>query len=359
MMHRLNHTHGGNISEVARRYGLRHEEIIDFSASINPLGISERARGAVINRFDSVLHYPEQFPSALTSLISDFHGISERCILPGNGSTELIYLIPRVFKPHRALIVIPTFSEYRNALELVECEADSFLLSADNGFELEWKRLTSILESGYDILYLCNPGNPTGALVSKNSVLEIVGEALKHGTICVVDEAFMDFAEDESVKREAVTLSNLIVLRSMTKFFAIPGMRVGFAVSNEDNINKMMVYKEPWSINALGCIAAIESLRDAPYIEDTKRTVAGERDYLYSELSRLSWFKPFLSAANYLLTRIEKDELDSDILFDRLAKEGLMIRSCASFEGLGSKFFRVAVRKREENERLIKSLKRI
>jgi len=358
-MHKLNHTHGGNIKEISKRYDLKPEDVIDFSASINPLGMSQLAKKAITDHLDTVLHYPEQFADTLASEIAKFHDIPQECVLAGNGSTELIYLIPRVFKPKKALMVIPTFSEYRNALELVRCEADTFLLSEENGFKLEVDRLISALEGKYDILYICNPGNPTGASVSKDAILEIVDKASSYGILCIVDEAFIDFTEDESVKKAAIERTNLIVLRSMTKFFGIPGMRVGFAISSKENIDRMMVYKEPWSINSLGSIATIESLKDTGYMEESRRFVEKERDHLFASLTDIQWLKPFPSVANYILVRIDRGGLDGDTLFDILAKKGLLIRSCTSFEGLGNNFFRVAVRKREENERLVNCLKQV
>lgn len=358
-MHRLNHTHGGNISEIARRYGLKPEDIIDFSASINPLGMSRKAERAIVNRLDAVLHYPEQFAGSLVSEIGKFHDIPESCIMAGNGSTELIYLIPRVFRPKKALIIIPTFSEYRNALELVGCQTDRFPLPEENGFRPEAGQLLNVLEKRYDIMYICNPGNPTGTLIPKRDILEIADKVLKYGTLCIVDEAFIDFAEEESVKKTAIERQNLMVLRSMTKFFGIPGMRVGFAVSSKENIDRMMAYKEPWSVNALGSIAAVESLKDAEYIEESRMYIAKERDSLFSGLADIEWLSPFPSVANYILVRIDREDLDADRLFGILAKEGILIRSCTSFEGLGNRFFRVAVRKREENERLLNGLKQI
>lgn len=351
-----NHTHGGNIKEAAARHGIMPDEIIDFSASINPLGMSERARKAVIKGLDSVLHYPEQFADALTSEISKFHHIPKESIIPGNGSTELIYLVPRAFKPKRALIVIPTFSEYMNSLGLVGCEVETFLLSEGNCFQLDVERLVNLLKNKFDILYICNPGNPTGNLLPRKSILKIVDEAARYGTLCMVDEAFIDFVEEESVKGAAVERLNLIVLRSMTKFFGIPGLRVGFAVGCKENIDMMMICKEPWSINTLGSIAAIESLRDEEYIEKSRVYAKRELEHLFSMLAAVPWLTPFSSVVNYILLKIERSDLDSDILVCALARHGVLIRSCSSFDGLGNRFIRVAVRKREENERLIKLL---
>lgn len=354
---RINHTHGGNIREIAKRYGLKPEEIIDFSASINPLGMSERARKAVVEGIDSILHYPEQFAEALTSEAARFYGVPNDCLITGNGSTELIYLVPRAFKPRKALIVNPTFSEYKNALKIAGCGIDYFLMLEEDGFRLRVDPLIRVLKGEYDILYICNPGNPTGALIPKSDILEIVDKALSHNTLCIVDEAFIDFAEEESVKREAAERPNLIVLRSMTKFFGIPGLRIGFAISNKERIGEMFVYKEPWSVNALGSIAAIESIDDTEYIEESRRYVAMEREHLFSALEEVQGLKPFHSSANYILLEIKRDGVDADSLAATLAKEGILIRSCSSFDGLGNRFFRVAVRKREENERLIKLIR--
>lgn len=351
---RINHTHGGNINEVARIYGLRPQEIIDFSASINPLGMSERARKAVVKGLDSVLHYPEQFAESLISEAAGYYDVPSDCLIAGNGSTELIYLVPRAFKPGKALIVNPTFSEYKNALKIAGCSIDYFLLLEEDGFRLKVDPLIRVLKGGYDILYICNPGNPTGTLIPKSDILEVVDKALSNDTLCIVDEAFMDFAEEESVKREAVERPNLIVLRSMTKFFGIPGMRAGFAIGNKEKIGDMMVYKEPWSVNVLASIAAIESIGDTEYIKETRRYVAGERQHLFSALKEIHWIKPFPSAANYILLKIKRDGMAADALAATLAKEGLLIRSCSSFDGLGNRFFRVAVRNRGENERLVK-----
>ncbi len=350
---RINHTHGGNIREIAKRYGLKPEEIIDFSASINPLGMSKRARKAVVERVDSILHYPEQFAEGLTLEAARFYGVPNDSLIAGNGSTELIYLIPRAFKPKKALIINPTFSEYKNALKIAGCGIDYFLMLEEDGFRLRVDPLKRVLTVGYDILYICNPGNPTGALIPKSDIIEIVDKALSHNTLCIVDEAFIDFAEEESVKREAVERSNLIVLRSMTKFFGIPGLRIGFAIGNKERIGEMMVYKEPWSVNALGSIAAIEGLGDTEYIEESRRYVAKERYHLFSALKEIQGLKSFPSSANYILLKIKRDGVDADSLAATLAKEGILIRSCSSFDGLGNRFFRVAVRKREENERLI------
>lgn len=352
----INHTHGGNINEVAKRYGLSPEDIVDFSASINPLGMSERARKAFVESLDSVLHYPEQFAECLTGEAAKFYGVPTDCLIAGNGSTELIYLVPRAFKPKKALIINPTFSEYKNALKIAGCSIDYFLMLEEDGFRLRVDPLMRVLKGRYDILYICSPGNPTGALIPKSDILEIVDKALSHDTLCIVDEAFMDFTEEESVKREAVERPNLIVLRSMTKFFGIPGMRVGFAIGNKERIGEMMGYKEPWSVNTLGSIAAIESIGDTDYIEESRRYVAKERDHLYSALKEIQWLKPFPSAANYILLKIKRDGVNADSLAATLAKEGILIRSCSSFDGLGNRFFRVAVRNREENERLVKLL---
>lgn len=353
---RISHTHGGNIKEIAKKYGLKPEGIIDFSASINPLGMSERARKAVIEKIDSVLHYPEQYAESLIEEAARFFGVPNDCLIAGNGSTELIYLVPRAFKPQKALIVNPTFSEYKNALKITGCTIDYFLMLEEDGFRLRIDPLLRVLKGKYDILYICNPGNPTGTLIPKSNILEIVDKAAEYDTLCVVDEAFIDFSENDSVRKEAAERPNLILLRSMTKFFGIPGLRAGFIIGNTKNVGELMNCKEPWSVNTLASIAAIEGLNDAEYIKETIRYVEEEREHLFSALKEIQWLKPFPSAANYILIKIRKEGVDADILAASLVKKGAFIRPCSSFDGLGNRFFRVAVRTREENERLVKLL---
>jgi len=251
----MNKTHGGNIWKIAKENGLRPEDIIDFSASINPLGPSPRAIDAIKSAAALLGHYPEPQADSMKSELAFFHKLPEENILAGNGSTQFIYLIPQVLKPKAALLIEPAFSEYRNSLIANHCTVDEIILREEDDFCLARDRLFDVLKKGYDILYLGNPANPTGVVADKKTVIEIATACKRYGTILIVDEAFIHFVEEDSVKQEAVLFDNLIVLRSMTKFFAMPGLRLGYTIAHKNIIKQFEKFVPPWSVNTLAIVA--------------------------------------------------------------------------------------------------------
>src|SRR3989338_2317298 len=246
----MNKTHGGNIWKIAKENELRPEDIVDFSASINPLGLSPKAEAAIKNAISFLGHYPEPGAEAIIHELASFHNLPEENILAGNGSSQFIYLIPQIFQPKKALLVEPCFSEYRNSLAN-SCAIDSFLCKEDNGFLPDIDKVFAEIKNGYDIIYLGNPANPAGAIINKKTILDIAEECKKYKTTLIIDEAFIDFAEEDSVKREAVLFDNLIVIRSMTKFFAMPGLRLGYIIAHDKIISEFKDIMPPWSVNTL------------------------------------------------------------------------------------------------------------
>jgi threonine-phosphate decarboxylase len=356
----LNKIHGGNIYEIAAKQGLDPAKIIDFSASINPLGLSPRAKKKLGKEgLEAVLHYPDAECGELRTALAQFHGISENCILPGAGSTDFIYSLPRVLKLERILLVTPAFSEYENALETQsrDCRIHFFETREEDGFELNVEGLLLALTQGYDALYLCNPNNPTGILAEKKDLLRVLAQAEREKTWLILDEAFIDFVPEESLIRQAAVSPRLIILRSLTKFFAMPGLRAGYLASNSGMIEKFSRVKEPWTVNALAQIAAVESLQDKAYADQTLVYIREERENLAHGLQGIPGFIPYPGSANYLLVQLHPSlNLDAAELRDRLISRGILIRDCRSFHHLGPYFFRVAVRTRKENQRLIKAL---
>lgn len=358
----MNKIHGGNIYEIAKRFGLDPDKIIDFSASINPFGLCKKAEKKLREGLSAVLHYPDPQCSGLIKALAQFHGLEENQILAGAGSTEFIYAIPRVLKIQRALIVTPAFSEYENALEGStagsNCSIHYFETKEEDGFELSVEGLLFTLTQGYDALYLCNPGNPTGILTEKKDLRKILAQTEREKTWFILDEAFIDFREEESLKGEAKVSSRLILLRSLTKFFALPGLRVGYIISNKEVIHKFSENKEPWTVNALAQIAAVESLKDKSYIARTREFIQLERDHLIQGLRAIPGFIPYPSAANYLLVQLHPSlNLSAAELREKLIPHGILIRDCNSFHHIGPYFFRVAVRSRRENNALLKALR--
>ncbi|MBI5892076.1 MAG: threonine-phosphate decarboxylase [Deltaproteobacteria bacterium] len=358
----MNKTHGGNIWQIAKENTLKPEDIIDFSSSINPLGMSPKAIAALKEIHKIIPSYPE--PSAFDARqeLSRFHNIPIENILAGNGSTEFIYLIPQIFKPKKTLIIEPAFSEYRNSLEICGCKVETYPLWTD--FKSvpakmpDIEKIYLMLKNNYDLVYLGNPANPTGALLKKGAILKIADECKKYSALLMVDEAFIDFAEEESIKKEAVERDNLIVIRSMTKFFAMAGLRFGYLISSQKIVKNIASFQPPWSVNTIASMAAIASLKDTNYIEDTKKWFTSESEFLFEELNSIHGLKAYPSRANYFLAEIMIEGITSKMLYEMLLKNSIIIRDCSSF-GLGESFFRTAVKGRKENTILLEGLKKI
>lgn len=350
--------HGGDIWKASADSGSKAESLLDFSASINPLGLSPRARSAVKRAIRLAGAYPEPAASTLNSALASFHSVAPDEIAAGNGSTEFIYLLPQVFRPGSALVVEPAFSEYREALKLFGAPVDSFILREDDGFSLDLARFEKKTRKGYGLVYIGNPSNPTGAAFEKETVLEAARVLDKRGGTLVVDEAFADFSEGCSVKKEAVKRKNIVVLRSMTKFFSMAGLRLGFIVSNRGVVKRFSRRLPPWSVNTAASFAAVAALKDAPYIERTKRWLASEKEFLANELKGLKKFTVYPSEANYLMVRLNGG-LGASRVRSALLKRGILVRDLSAFRGLGPGYLRFAVRKREENAALIDGLKRV
>ena len=356
----IKNDHGGNVSEVSRIYGIDEDKIIDFSANINPLGYPPGLRDAVIREFDSVLNYPDIDSFDLISGLSKYHGIGKDSILVGNGSTEFMYWIPMVFKPKKALIVTPAFSEYEKGLAISGTKVSYFQADEENDFTVDIDRLCKCLREGFDIVYFCNPANPTGILTPKNDLCKVIACADEIGALAVIDEAFIDFVEEESVKKEIFRFLNLIVLRSMTKFFGIPGLRVGYIMTSAPCIKKISEYKPPWTVNSLVQKAVVSALVNKDYIMETRRYISSERKFLKNVLNEIPGLSAFGSAANFFLVFMDNGiGLNSTGLRDRLAQEGILIRDCSNFQGLGDRYFRVAVKRHEQNMLLIEKLKAV
>ena len=351
----MNFPHGGNVFAIARSLGIPPEELVDFSASINPLGPAPGVKEAVAAAFDRLVHYPDSDCTELRLALADRNGLAPECICVSNGSTELIYLLPRLMAGRSALVIAPPFSEYARALQRDGREADYLHLFPEDSFALDPERLRERLADGYDLVILGNPGNPTGRLYSLTEVEGVRSLCREAGCLLVVDEAFMDFCEGSSAKFLATGDDGLLVLRSMTKFYALPGLRLGYGIGSPATIARLASLREPWSVNTLAQVAGLASLAAAGHTEETLALVAGERQRISSALAALPGLRPFPAAANYLLVEIVAGPSAAEVA-RQLLKKRLLIRTCGNFTGLDDRFFRVAVRLPEENDRLVAGL---
>jgi threonine-phosphate decarboxylase len=350
--------HGGNIFSVARALGVAPDRILDFSASINPLGMSPMVREALVCSIDSLVHYPDATHAGLKLALAKFHDLSPDHFTIANGSTELIYNLPAMLPGSKALIISPSFSEYVRALRLHGWETEHFVLTPENSFSIDMGKLERTLASGVDLLFICNPGNPNGTLYPQRDMEEVYSLCRSAGTFMVLDEAFMDFCEEASAKRLIVRSDNAVILRSMTKFFGIPGLRLGYAISNGTLAGRLNSMGGPWNVNSLALAAGAAALLDARHNQESLECISRERDMLFGRLAQFPQFRPYPSSANYLLVEITGG-MTSRELTDRLLPYKILIRDCASFMGLSERFFRVAVRSGDENNRLLECLGKI
>lgn len=348
--------HGGNTGEAARRYNIDERKIVDFSSNANPLGPSSAAVRAARKGLAHIGRYTDPEMAALRKAIARFFGVKPAHVLCGSGSTGIIHLIPRALRPRKVLVLAPTFSEYASAVEDAGGEAVPFSLKERDGFRVDPLEMSFALKN-VDMAFLCNPNNPTGQLVHKPEMLEIVRTALEHGVTLVVDESFMDFSEADSVVKEAVQTSHLICIRSFTKFFGMPGLRIGYAVSGEETIAGLREAQEPWIVTAPAEYAAIAALNDWGYIKKTRALIARERERVLSSLRVLPGLETFPSSANFILLKLTS--LDGQVIIDRLGEQGLLVRNCSSFEGLDNRYIRIAVRTRWHNFRLVRALRKL
>lgn len=350
-------SHGGNLWQVAQIYNILPENIIDFSANMNPWGNTLGIDEAIQKSLGDIFCYPDPECRRLTSMLSEYLGVDYHSILVGSGATEIIDLTMRAIKPSCALIPTPTFSEYERALKVAGGEPKFLYLKEDNDFALDIDELIEEIR-GVEMVVLCNPNNPTGKLLTYDKVQEVADKTEKMGIYLLVDESFIDFQPQHSIVDKIKSNHNLLVMRSFTKLFSIAGLRLGYGVGGKKLIMKMKKIKQPWTVNSLAQVAGVYILKNIEKAYKLKKRIEREREFLYEKLSKIKGLKPYPSWANFILVKIETS-FSSSVLTHRLAKRGILVRDCSNFPGLSNKFIRVAVRKREENEKLLYHLSQV
>lgn len=350
-------SHGGNLWQVIEKYRIPPEKILDFSANINPWGDLLGVVDAIKENIESIFHYPDPDCRELTFKLSKLLKVEQERIIVGNGSTEIIYLIMMATHPKLVVIPVPTFTEYERALKLTGGRAKLLPLKEEQNFTLNPDELIKKAKKAQMII-ICNPNNPTGKLLSRDNMQKIVDKAKEEGKLVVVDESFIDFQPQDSLIDSVKKNQNLFILRSFTKFFSIAGLRLGYGVGSKKIIAKIKSLKQPWTVNALAQVAGIQILENMEKAKELKEQIEKERDFLYKTLSSVDGIEPYPSATNFILVKI-KAPFSSSQLCEELAKKGILVRDCSNFSGLSDKFIRIAVRKREENKKLIHNLKKI
>jgi len=354
---RLDRIHGGDVDAWARSAGIEAGEMLDFSASINPLGPPPSARKAFVKSYGEISRYPDPYGNELKKALAERHGMSVTEVLVGNGSTQLIYLLCAALRPRTALVVGPAFSEYANALVLAGANVRQMSFAGADGFQFSTRRFMAAWDKDCDIVFLATPNSVTGQLIPKKEIENIAQVALTRKSIVVIDEAFIDFVEKESVKTLVRENPYLIVLRSLTKYYALPGLRLGFLFGEARRVAQLAAYQEPWSVNAPALRVALACLKDAGFTMKTERWLEEERQFLSERLTAIEGLHPFASRVNFLLVKIDRNGIDALQLRSFLSRKKILIRACDSFAGLGADYFRIAVKRRKANLRLLAALR--
>ena len=354
--------HGGEVLDAAGKSGLRREEILDFSSSVNPLGPSKKALEAAKRGFAEIPAYPDSNSNELRQAIaSHFGNISKSNVVVGNGSTELMYLFAEVFlkKGEAALIPAPTFGEYESAVR--KTGETARFVGLDRNFNVDAGVFAREM-AGAKIVFLCNPNNPTSMLIPSEALTGIVERALVQDTLVFLDEDFLEFVENEkalSLIGKIKSYPNLFILRSFTKIFGLTGLRVGYGIASEEIISVLSCAKIPWNVNCLAQAAAVAALKDEEHLRVTRELIKKEKVQLLSELQQFGAFKVYPADANFFFIDIRKSGLTATELSSSLLRQGILIRDCTSFRGLDPYYVRIAVKTHAENLRLIEALKRI
>jgi len=351
--------HGGNVYEVASSLGCSPDAILDYSASINPLGPPPRLADEFNACFHRLQHYPDIENNALLSGLADFHGITSNRIVVGNGSTELIYWLPKVLGIRKAAVALPTFSEYRKAFELQGIDMHKLFAAPEAQFRPTVEQLEALCrEASPEAILFTHPGSPSGAVLTP-SVREWIIEKSRPGSgmFCIVDEVFVDFCEEESLKVFLSEAPGLVLIRSMTKFYGVPGLRLGYLLTSDDIAGRMRRSLPPWSVNTLAQIAGEYCLRQTEYRKETLRLIEQERERMSKTLESLKGCRVLPGRANYLLMELD-DKLPAAEALQRdlLASDRILVRDCSTFEGLSDHYVRLAIRLPEQNDRLLKGL---
>lgn len=339
--------HGGDIYKYKPKY--------DFSANINPLGINEAILTAARDSLRDIANYPDVRCEKLRYSLSSKLHVPDEYLYFGNGAADVLFTLVLASKPKKALLVSPTFAEYEQALQSVDCEISYYELNSSNGFSVTENYL-SALTLELNMAILCNPNNPVGNTISHELLLRILNRCAELNIMLAVDECFNDFLENpeyHTLTLELARNNNLVILRAFTKMYAMAGLRLGYLMSsNAELLAKMNSVSQPWSVSIPAQAAGVVAIDQEEYVAKTRTYIKKEREFLCEALSvlRIQYFEP---EANYIFFY---DRID---WYKELLEEGILIRDCSNYRGLSKGYYRIAIRTRVENEALIKAMRKI
>ena len=353
----MEYGHGGDIYSQAVE--------LDYSSNINPLGLPQGVQAALAEGLGTGMFsaYPDSQCRELRKALGAYHQVPEEWILCGNGAAELIFLLADALHPRLALLPAPAFLEYGRALERVGCRTEYFLLEEAAGFVPDMERFCRRIAEGpgYDLVFFCNPNNPTGISAAGEDMRRLAQTCGAAGAFLAVDECFLEFLEDGEDRSLIPILQgcpDALIFRAFTKMYAMAGLRLGYCLSrNTALLEKMARQRQPWSVSGPAQAAGTAALKEEAYRQESRRLICREREFLEDGLRRLG-FRVYASEANYLFFK-DEGKRPGRWLYEALLSEGILIRSCSNYPGLDGSFYRICVRGREENERLIREIERV
>ena len=348
--------HGANVDNMAKKFGKNENDIIDFSSNVNPHIISDLGK-YVLEGLEKSRSYPDINYTNLWNNIPDYIKVDSELIIPGNGATEIIYLLMKSIK-RRLAILNPTFSEYGRGAKLNNLEIIDFHLKEENNFSIDLDEIQKNMDK-FDSLFVCNPNNPNGKVKDLNELLDLM---IENDKLLIVDETFMEFVGEEekySLINKIEQTPNLFILKAVTKFFGMPGLRLGYGVtSNKQIINNIYEYKEPWTINSFAENLSNYLFKDKEYINGSKDYYINERKFMLEELRKISRLKVYDTDTNFVLIKLDDDEANS-LKLELFEKYNILIRDASNFIGLDKSYIRVAIKSHNDNKVLIESLRKI
>lgn len=358
------HFHGSDLEKIEKYFGIPKEKITGFGANVNPLGISPKMKKGLAEKIDVITSYPDPDYEDLRRHIAGYAGCLPEQVLVGNGCTELISLFIQITRPKQALIVTPTYSEYEREVLLTGGSIRHYALKETSDFRLDIEDFCRELTDEVDLCIICNPNNPTSTATKPDEMRKILAHCREHNIFVMIDETYAEFAPDD-ISVSSVGLlkefDNFAILRGISKFFAAPGLRLGYAMtSNLPLLEDIKDRKNPWTINSLADAAGALMFTDREYIDRTKHLISSERERIYQELLTWKNIKVYKPYANFILVRILKEGITSYDVFVHAIRRGLMLRDCSTFPGLEDEtFFRFCFMMPEKNTELLECLKEI
>ena len=366
--------HGGNIFQFAHEQRIEPYEVVDFSANINPLGPSQRGLDALNAQLRYISHYPDATNDDVLNAIADTYGMNKHQIIVGNGAAELLYAICRLPGYTGAFVPAPGFSEYKEALEASKIPVRDIFYRPredDNGkpyFEVPYLALETFAaelkgQDGRIIVFLGNPNNPDGTLLDKDHIRTVASMLKDANSLLVIDESFIDFVgndplqDNEHSMRSLVNeFDNIVVVHSFTKFYAVPGLRIGAAFANKTLITQLQQYIPSWSVNTLAQAYTKAALNDVDYIKLTKQELNEERAFMYNALDALEGVTVYPPSANFILFQVNQEGITANYINEELKKYNMIVRNCDSYVGLTNHWVRIAIKDHETNIKLVDKL---